>query len=104
MKKLRFIAETDGHGVVERVWRFGPDDRTAHPVSLSFHDPAELAEAEFHGASEAAIRQWLARPRGPAGCPAASPGAHPTQGEPRGGTGVRSTRAARDIPCCLGAG
>jgi hypothetical protein len=61
MEKVRFIAETDIHGAVQWVWRFGPEDRIAHPVRLSRHDPAELAEADFHGASEAAIREWLAR-------------------------------------------
>lgn len=65
MTRLRFIAETGLDGSVEWVWRFGPKDRIAHPVCPSGQDPAELAEADFHGASEAAIREWLARPRGP---------------------------------------
>jgi hypothetical protein len=65
MKKVCYIAETDIGGTVACVWRFGPEDRIAHPLSLSWHDPADLAEAEFHGASEAAIREWLARPRSP---------------------------------------
>jgi hypothetical protein len=59
MTRLRFIAETDGFGQVSWVWRFGPDDRIARPVKRTDLDPADVHEAEFHGAPETAIVAWL---------------------------------------------
>jgi hypothetical protein len=61
MKNARYIAETDGDGLIAWVWRFGPNDRIAHPVNPSRYDPADLDGADFHGASQVAIREWLRR-------------------------------------------
>lgn len=61
MARIRFIAETDEAGQVVWVWRFGPDDRVAKPVQPPCAHLVALGQADFFGAPEASMKDWLKR-------------------------------------------
>jgi hypothetical protein len=61
MARTVFVAETDDHGAVAWVWRFGPSDRIAHPVARGTRNIGDPEDCEFHGASQNDIVDWLHR-------------------------------------------
>ena len=59
MTRTVLIAETDEHGAVAWVWRFGPSDRVPYPVAAGTMNISELEDTEFHGARQNEIVDWL---------------------------------------------
>jgi hypothetical protein len=59
--RVNLIAETDGAGQIAWIWRLGPDDRYARPISEPSEHLAELGRARFHGSTPEAISDWFAR-------------------------------------------
>lgn len=60
MKKVLYIAETDGGGTIECVWVSRPAGRypTLYDPARHRFDPAD--PAEFSGSTKSAISSWLA--------------------------------------------
>ena len=59
VERTCFVAETNAHGAVVWVWRFGADDRIARPVAEAGCFLHEVDTAEVFGADRAEVEAWL---------------------------------------------
>lgn len=59
MTRTVLIAETDEHGVVAWVWRFGPNDRIAYPLDKRSVCIDDFCNFDVAGASKDAVLGWL---------------------------------------------